>query len=142
MAGIGLMSDGETVEDFRGAAIPEPIAIINNTICRNQIGLVGGGQLQVLNNLFVENLEAPLKNVKGSVRLTHNLFWANGAEPEDSELDSGVVLKDDPRLDREYRFDSSSVCVDRGTTHIDLEQPQRAVNPDKFSRSGTRPGGV
>ena len=132
MAGIGFMSDAVTLEDYRGAAIPESITIINNTICRNHYGMVGGGNARVLNNLFVENLHAPLKNVNGQSQLTHNLLWQNGGEPVNSNLGAGVLLRKDPQLDKNFRPIEASFCIDRGTTQLDLASSVRAVLPEAF----------
>lgn len=132
MAGIGFMSDAVTLEDYRGAAIPESITIINNTIYRNYYGLTGGGNARVINNVIAENLKAPLKNVNGKSLLTHNLLWNNGSEPKDSNLESGVVLWKDPQLDENFRPATSSFCIDRGTAEIDLASQVRAVLPEAF----------
>ncbi len=132
MAGIGFMSDAVTLEDYRGAQIPESITIINNTICRNHYGMVGGGNARVLNNVFVENLHAPLKNVNGQSLLTHNLLWQNGGEPVNSNLTSGVLLRKDPQLDDNFRPLESSFCIDQGTTQLDLASNIRSVLPEAF----------
>ncbi|QEG32914.1 right-handed parallel beta-helix repeat-containing protein [Bythopirellula goksoeyrii] len=135
MAGIGFMSDGITLEDYRGTTIPEPIALINNTICRNSYGLSGGGNVQVINNLFVENLHTPLKNVNGTAKLSHNLLWENGAEPIDSDLKSGLLIREDPQLDETYKPFVGSLCIDRGTTQIELRSQKNVVHPQAFRGS-------
>jgi hypothetical protein len=132
MAGIGFMSDAITLEDYRGATIPEPILIINNTICRNDYGVTGGGNTRVVNNIISENLKAPLKNVNGSSMLTHNLLWNNGGEPRDSNLQSGLVLRRNPQLDERFRPSATSYCIDRGTAEIDLLSRHRSVLPETF----------
>jgi hypothetical protein len=132
MSGIGFMSDAVTLEDYRGAAIPESITIINNTICRNHYGMTGGGNARVINNVFVENLRAPLKNVNGESLLTHNLLWENGSEPEHSNLETGLVLRKDPQLDEDFRPRIESYCIDRGTAEIDLASRTRTVLPEAF----------
>lgn len=132
MAGIGFMSDAVTLEDYRGASIPESITIINNTIYRNYFGITGGGNTRVINNVIAENLKAPLKNVNGKSLLTHNLLWNNGSEPEDSNLETGLVLRKDPQLDENFRPATTSFCIDRGTAEIDLASQVRAVLPEAF----------
>lgn len=132
MAGIGFMSDAVTLEDYRGAAIPESITIINNTICRNYYGMSGGGNARVINNIFAENLKSPLKNVNGESVLTHNLLWENGSEPEKSNLESGLLIRKDPQLDEAYRPMDVSFCIDRGTAEIDLASRIRTVLPEAF----------
>jgi hypothetical protein len=50
-AGIGMMDDGITRKDYRGAPIPEPIYLLNNTISGCQYGITGGATLLVLYNI-------------------------------------------------------------------------------------------
>ena len=52
-AGLGLMDDGDTVEDFRAANIEEPINVIGNTFVNNPYGISGGDNLVAVNNLIV-----------------------------------------------------------------------------------------
>jgi hypothetical protein len=47
MAGIGFMADANTVEDYSAAAIPEPIAIVGNTIAGNGKALSVAGQVEI-----------------------------------------------------------------------------------------------
>jgi hypothetical protein len=130
MAGIGYMSEGVTLEDYRGAEIPEPIAIINNTLARNQVGLVGGGNTHLLNNLFVENTRVGLKFTPGSGQQTHNLVWQNGEEVEAG--DSLSILRHDPQLDQDFRPGEDSFCIDRGTPEFDSLIPAIPVKPEPF----------
>ena len=94
--------------------------------------MVGGGNARVLNNVFVENLHAPLKNVNGQSLLTHNLLWQNGGEPVNSNLTSGILLRKDPQLDDNFRPLESSFCIDQGTTQLDLASNIRSVLPEAF----------
>jgi hypothetical protein len=55
MAGLGLMDNGVSNEDFRAASIPERIHVFNNTLVDNPYGVTGGDNLIALNNLFVNS---------------------------------------------------------------------------------------
>ena len=55
MAGLGLMDNGDTSEDYRAASIPERIHVYNNTFVDNDHALTGGDNLIALNNLFVNS---------------------------------------------------------------------------------------
>lgn len=132
MAGIGCMADANTRENFEGAPIPERIEITNNTICGNMYGITGGANACVANNILLGNLYTPLKNVAGKSTLTHNLLWDNGEEPVDSNLADGLVIREDPELDAEYKPAATSICVDGGTTRFDLAARERTVAPEAF----------
>ena len=121
MAGIGMMSDGITLEDYRAAPIPEPISIVNNTLSGNALGITGGGNVLLLNNILVGHRKTPLKNLIGNSRLSHNLLWNNGEEPVSCELGEGVLFRHDPKLSDDFRPLDPTTIVDRGTLSIDLQ---------------------
>lgn len=120
MAGIGMMSDGVTLEDYRAAPIPEPISIVNNTLSGNAVGITGGGNVLLLNNILVGHRKTPLKNLAGKSRLSHNLLWKNGEEPVGCELGEGVLFNHDPKLSDDFRPLDPTSILDRGTLTIDL----------------------
>ena len=133
MAGIGMMSDGVTLEDYRAAQIPEPIEIVNNTFSGNHMGVVGGAKVQLLNNIFANQANTSLKKVAGDSVITHNLFWKNGAEPMACDLSHGSVFSADPQLGSDYRPSNDSYSIQRGTAKINLEGPgSQTVTPVKY----------
>lgn len=80
-AGVGLMDNEETNEDYRAASLPEPIDVINNTFIGNNHGLTGGDNLVAINNLFVDHTNIAMKGVDGNSIAAYNLFWNNGLRP-------------------------------------------------------------
>lgn len=119
MAGIGLMSDAISDEDYRAADIPEPIEVINNTIVGNEYGIVGGDNLVAINNIIAQSKQLGMKKVDGGSVATHNLFWANGKNFDDaSNVRDEHTLKVDPKLGPEYRPLAGSPCVDAGIAQL------------------------
>lgn len=114
MAGLGLMDSATTGEDFRGASIPEQIHLINNTFVGNNHGVSGGDNLVALNNIFASSGALALKNVDGGSIASHNLFWANRIDYQDSNVDFVTTLSVDPRLDMNEQLMSDSPAVDAG----------------------------
>jgi parallel beta-helix repeat protein len=117
--GLGLMDNGETGEDVRAASIPERIYLFNNTFSGNPYAVTGGDNLIALNNLFVNSTVLGLKNVDaGSIAAT-NLFWSNGADYQDSNVDHNTTLFGDPLLDAAYYLLPGSPAIDAGVAHFE-----------------------
>jgi len=115
MVGLGLMDNGDTVEDFRAASIPERIHVYNNTFVGNDYGLTGGDNLIALNNLFVNSGTLATKQVDGNSIAAYNLYWNNGTDDQGSSLDLATTLLADPLLDSESRLQPRSPAIDAGT---------------------------
>jgi parallel beta-helix repeat protein len=115
MAGLGLMDNGETVEDYRAASIPERIHVFNNTFADNDHSLTGGDNLIALNNLFVDSATLAMKEVDGNSIAAYNLFWENGTDEQGSNLDLATTLLADPHLDSEFQLQPGSPAIDAGT---------------------------
>jgi hypothetical protein len=113
--GLGLMDNGETREDFRGASIPERVHVFNNTFVNNAYALTGGDNLIALNNIFVGSPNLALKNVNGSSIAAYNLFWQNGTDFQNSNMDATHTLLENPHLDTNYRLLPGSPAIDAGT---------------------------
>ena len=92
MAGLGLMDNGDSNEDFRAANIPERIYLINNTFVGNPYGLSGGDNLIALNNIFINSTTLALKNVDADSIAAYNLFWNNATDIQGSNVDSNTTL--------------------------------------------------
>lgn len=114
MAGLGCMSDGNTVENFKGSAMEESAVIVNNTFVENEYGMTGADHLVVANNIFLRNRKTGLRRVKGESVATHNLFWSNGTDSEDCVLERTIAK--DPLLGDDFKPRAGSPCIDAGTT--------------------------
>jgi hypothetical protein len=132
MAGIGCMGDAVSEEDYRGADIPEPIEILNNTIAENEYGITGGDNVVVANNIFIRHRHAALKRVDGRSVIAHNLFWKNGSSCLDCSEHEAGMISEDPVLDVSYRPASTSVCIDAGTAQIDVAEGRSVVVGREF----------
>jgi parallel beta-helix repeat protein len=125
MVGLGLMDNGDTVEDYRAASIPERIHVFNNTFVGNDHGLTGGDNLIALNNLFVNSTNLGMKNVDGSSIAAYNLFWHNGSGPnydsheQGSNLDAASTLYVDPLLNVDYHLQEGSPAIDAGISFFE-----------------------
>jgi hypothetical protein len=149
MAGLGLMDNGETKEDFRAASIPERIHLFNNTFSGNPHAVTGGDNLIALNNLFVHSVDIALKDVDAGSIAAYNLFWNNGTHNHGSNIDLNSTLFNDPLLDIHYQLQPGSPAVDTGTAHFEwngetvLEMPASAyagAAPDRgWSETGSTP---
>lgn len=103
MAGIGLMPNANTTEDFSGAATVEAIRVINNTFYGNSYGISGGDNLVAINNIIANSLgrgtwRVPAEEDGISV-IAYTLFDNNnGSNADDTNLGPGVILDRDPRF--------------------------------------------
>jgi hypothetical protein len=55
MVAIGSMEDGNTKENFSGAPLQEQVFVLNNTILDHPIGITGGDNFILLNNVFANS---------------------------------------------------------------------------------------
>jgi hypothetical protein len=117
MAGIGLMDNGETKEDYRAANIRERIEVFHNTLVRNDLGISGGNNLIALSNIFQQHVLA-LKRVDGHSVASFNLFWSNQANSRKSNVVRATSVVGDPLLDAEFHLRSGSPAVDAGTARF------------------------
>jgi hypothetical protein len=118
MAGIGLMDNGETKEDYRAANIRERIEVFHNTLVQNDHGISGGNNLIALNNIFQGHVLA-LKRVDGHSVASFNLFWNNEANTRKSNVVRATSVFGDPLLDTEFHLRSGSAAVDAGTARFE-----------------------
>ena len=116
MAGIGSTSDGNTIENYEGSSSLEPTYVFNNTFVGNNHALTGGNNLVTLNNLFVDSSAIAVKNVDSQSILSYNLFWGNGVDSTNSNVDRNTTLWVDPLLDPEsFAPLAGSPVIDAGT---------------------------
>jgi plastocyanin len=133
LAGIGLMDNGASREDFRAASIREPIRVFHNTFVDNDHGISGGDNLIALNNIFRGHTLA-MKNVDANSIAAYNIFWNNAADAHGSNIDAATTLSADPLLDASSRLGPGSPAINAGTAHFEwrgevvMDQPSAAYN--------------
>ncbi len=147
-AGIGMMCCQDTNEDFQGASLPERVSVIGNTFVGHDHGITGGDNDVILNNLFVSTTNIALKNADGSSIAAYNLFWQNGTDWSNSNVDAPTTLQQDPLLDANQELLSGSAAIDAGTAFFEhlgetvLDLPPSAYHasaPDLGSFEVTAP---
>jgi hypothetical protein len=114
MAAIGSMEDGDTKENYAGAELREPVFILNNTFVSNKYGVTGGNNMILLNNVFADTARAALRKVNGDSAAGVNLFWRNGADQEECDLNPEKFIAADPLLGPDYKPGAKSRCLDGG----------------------------
>jgi hypothetical protein len=75
--GLGIMDNGETREDFRGASMPERVDVTNNTFDGNRYGITGGDNLHADGNTVSNCSVVGLKNVDGNSTVVDTKFINN-----------------------------------------------------------------
>ena len=114
MVGLGLMDKGDTIEDFRAASIPERIHLFNNSFVNNPYGVTGGDNLIALNNIFAEHTTLALKGIDGDSIVAHSMYWNNGLEYQDSNMDLSTTWFADPLLAPDFTLLPGSPAIDVG----------------------------
>ncbi len=114
-AGVGMMPGMQTVENFGGADLAEPVVLANNTIVANNHGVTGGDNLVLVNNIIANNVVG-LKRARVDSTAAYNLFFGNGTDIQDVITDPGTTLFADPLLNPDYTVDPASPAVDAGTS--------------------------
>ncbi len=138
MAGIGVMDNGDTKEDYRAASMPERVHLVNNTFVGNAYGVTGGDNLVAVNNLFVDTAKTALLGVNGNSIAAYNLFYGNGSNSQDSNVDAATSVTADPRLDGSYHLQAGSPAIDAGTAQFAFNG-QTVVNLPAGSYAGAAP---
>jgi hypothetical protein len=118
-SGVGMMCCGNTIEDFQGAAFDESVTVTNNIFYENDHGLTGGGNLVVLNNLFLDSTNIGLKNATSGAVVAHNLFFDNGVNWTNSDVDLPTTLVTDPLIDFAFELTTGSPALNAGTAHFE-----------------------
>lgn len=137
-AGLGIMDNAETIEDFRAASMPEPVELINNTIVNSDHGVSGGDNLVALNNLIIQSTNLGMKGVDGNSAAAYNLFWGNGEDYATSNVDVATTVLADPLLDGDYRVQTGSPAIDAGVATY-VWQDQTVLDLSSSDYSGSAP---
>jgi hypothetical protein len=137
MAGIGLMSDGNTKEDFSAASVRERVHVFGNTFVDNDHGISGGNNLIALNNIF-QGQGLALKDVDATSIASYNLFWNNGINARHSDVDRASSIHADPLLDADFHPGAGSQAVDAGAAHFEW-RGEVVLDRQATSYQGTAP---
>lgn len=138
-AGLGFLDNGDTVQDFRAARAPDPVHFYNNTVVGNDHGISGSAtDLVVLNNIFAGHANIALKKVSGGPIAAYNLFWSNGSDFEESDVDLATSLFTNPLLTNDYALSPQSPALRQGIpmfewngdTIFDLPEGDIGAAPD------------
>lgn len=124
MVGIGMMDNAETVEDLRAASLLDPIILLNNTFLGNPYAVSGGDNLIALNNIFLNSTEIALKELDGNSpgsTAAYNLFWNNGIDQLNSNVDLSTTIIADPLLDGLSQLGDGSPAIDTGTAYFEWD---------------------
>ena len=99
-AGIGLMPDAISIEDYSGADIVEAIRVYNNTIYGNDYGISGGDNLVAFNNIIANSITKGVWRVQGPVGansiVANTLFYNNSMDTDQSVLGVGNLFGQNP----------------------------------------------
>ncbi len=93
--------------------------MLGNSFVGNHHGITGGSNVIALNNLFTGTTRIALKRVNGSSIAAFNLFFANGRDFLDSNVDDATTIGADPLLDAAHRPSSRSPAIDAGTAFFE-----------------------
>ncbi|MHC4207280.1 MAG: Calx-beta domain-containing protein, partial [Planctomycetota bacterium] len=138
MAGLGCMGGTNTKENYEGASIPERIYLFNNTFVANDYGVTGGDSLVAVNNIFVDHTGTAMKNVDGGSIVSYNIYWNNGTDFENCNVDNPNILLSDPLLGTQFHLQPASPAIDAGTAFFTWHQ-QTVLDLPSVSYNGIAP---
>ncbi|HZM20889.1 MAG TPA: right-handed parallel beta-helix repeat-containing protein, partial [Anaerolineales bacterium] len=99
-AGIGLMPNENSIEDYSGADILEAIRVYNNTIYGNDYGISGGDNLAAFNNIIANSITKGSWRVQGTTGsnsiVAYTLFYNNTVDTDQSDLGMGNLFGQNP----------------------------------------------
>lgn len=117
-AGLGLMDDGETMEDFRAASVPERIHVFNNTFDGNSYGITGGDNLIAVNNIISNSTTLGIKNTDNASIVAYTLFWNNARNHIGSNVELATTWVGDPLHTTSFKLKAGSPAIDIGTARF------------------------
>jgi hypothetical protein len=138
MAGLGCMGGAKTKENYEGASIPERIYLFNNTFVANDYGVTGGDSLVAVNNIFVNHPGIATKNVDGGSIISYGIYWSNGADFENCNMDNPHILLSDPILHAQFQLQPTSPAIDAGTGFF-IWQGETVLDRPSTSYNGMAP---
>jgi len=138
-AGLGLMDNATSTEDFRAANLLERIHLLNNTFGGNLYGVTGGDNLIAINNIFVDHNNIAIKQVGANSVVSYSLFWNNGTNEQESTVDIKTTLFANPGLDTEYKLGPNSPAIDAGTDLFMMPSGETVLNLSNDTYFGKAP---
>jgi len=137
-AGLGLLDNGDTSEDYRAASLLEKIFVINNTFSGNNVAISGGDNLAAVNNIIAGSSTLGIKNINGGSVVANNLFWNNAIDQAGSNLDPTNIFEANPVFDPEFKLTTDSPAIDTGASHFSFYN-QTVVDYSPGSYFGAAP---
>ncbi|MFA5837286.1 MAG: right-handed parallel beta-helix repeat-containing protein [Bellilinea sp.] len=119
-AGLGLMDNGLTTEDYRAASLLERIYVFNNTFFYNRYGISGGDNMVALNNIIANSKTQGIKNIDGGSTVAYTLLWNNVIEHAGSNIDLEHLILANPLLDPNFSLLAGSPAIDAGTAYFEF----------------------
>ena len=116
--GIAIMPSDITGETLEGAAMPEPMYVVNNTFANNYGAIAGGANAVVINNIFTGQTSFDLKNVNTLSDIKYNLFAATQKLQGTNNFDTATNFVDNPLLNAGYELQSGSAAIDKGIAQL------------------------
>ena len=99
-AGIGLMPNANTLEDYSGGDVVEPIRVFHNTFYGNDYAISGGDNLVAFNNIIASSINVGAWKVQGPAGansiVAYTLFHNNRIDADQSSLGVGNISGQDP----------------------------------------------
>ena len=138
MVGFGCMGGSITNENYEGASILERIFLFNNTFVGNNYGVTGGDSLVAVNNIFTDHPGIAMKNVDGGSIVSYGIYWNNGTDFENSNMDNPYIILSDPLLDDQFHLQPGSPAIDAGIDHF-IWQGDTVLNLHSSIYNGTAP---
>jgi hypothetical protein len=135
-AGLGLMDNGETKEDFRAASMPERVHVFNNTFDGNAYGISGGDNLVAVNNIISNSSVLGLKNVDGASAVAYTLFFGNTVDQTGSNVDAATTKTGNPLYTSPHELQAGSPAIDSGTASF-VHNEQTVLNLPVQEYNGT-----
>jgi hypothetical protein len=138
MVGVGCMSGSNTLENYEGASTPIRMYLFNNTFIGNNYGVTGGDSLVSVNNIFIDHPGIAMKNVDGGSIISYSIYWNNGTDFENSNVDNSNILYSNPDLDSQFQLLESSPAIDAGTASFSW-QGETVLDLPSNGYNGTAP---
>lgn len=114
MAGIGIMGDENTIEDYQAYPLKEKLIIVNNTISDNEIGVSGGGGKTYVVNNIISNNEINQIYTSSLYFINTNIIFGN----YDKEYNNNIYT--DPYLNYDYSLNYISPGINIGINLFEL----------------------